>query len=456
MRILTQESNSVSQNIGGRIFRNKPVLKIGFVFTIAFLAGFGMYLFQIHDLALEYSKKIISGVDLFFVEFSAQVGDSLEEEINLYKSNGLKTIYIDLPFKSEQAINNKKVEAIETGILFSSDEDYVSAQISFLDEEKIDIDLRLKGDWTDHLEGEKLSFRIHVKDDNQINGMTRFSIQAPETRTFINEWLFHENLMKEGVLTTRYDFVNVLINGKYKGVYALEESFAEELIESQTRRQGVILRFDEDLMWRNIAAFYVENEIARGDILVTNIWSADISYFREGHISSNPNLSQQAETAVEILYSFQKGDVQASEVFDVQLMGRFFALCDLWQAKHAVAWHNLRFYYNPISGLLEPVVFDGNPFSEGDAMETYSEFLENPIFMDPIIHKFYLKELSRITLTDYIQDIENEFSAPSKVYQTALNKDYDHVDLFGYGVGVGFPWIMLEKRAEFLRRAIGN
>jgi hypothetical protein len=43
------------------------------------------------------------------------------------------------------------------------------------------------------------------------------------------------------------------------------------------------------------------------------------------------------------------GEKTAAEVFDVPLMGRFFALSDLWSACHGVAWQNLRFYYNPVN-----------------------------------------------------------------------------------------------------------
>ena len=69
-----------------------------------------------------------------------------------------------------------------------------------------------------------------------------FPFRSPETRNFLYEWAFHQNLMNEGILTTRYDFVNVMLNGELLGTYAIEENFNAELLESQGRRQGVILR----------------------------------------------------------------------------------------------------------------------------------------------------------------------------------------------------------------------
>ena len=456
MRINNSNKHFLFIKKSDRLIKKTHLIKLSTFIFIAFISGFVFYTFQVTRYSLNNLKKSYLIIEKLSGNFLERINDNLKEEISLYQSNGLQNLYIDLPFKSEQLLNDKKEEAIETGILFSSDEDFVPAKIGYSDQTNIDVELRLKGDWTDHLEGDKLSFRIHVKGENQIHGMTHFSIQAPETRTFINEWLFHQNLMKEGILTTRYDFVNVIINGEYKGVYALEESFAEELIESQERRQGVLLRFDEDLMWRNFEVFVNEDTNDKSSLLVTNLWTSDISGFREGHVSSDINLSAQARMAANMLYSYQRGELLASEIFDVQQMGKVFAICDLWQAKHSLIWHNLRFYYNPISGLIEPVIFDGNPFVEGDAVFTYAEFTDNPLFSDPEIHRSYLVELSRISQPDYISEIKEAFSIEASHFQSALNRDYEGVDLFGYGEGVGFPWILLEKRAEILRMSIEN
>ena len=92
--------------------------------------------------------------------------------------------------------------------------------------------------------------------------------------------------------------------------------------------------------------------------------TADISSFQSGKIQLDPVLSAEAETARSLLRSFENGTLPASQVFDVRLMGRFFAISDLWAACHGTNWHNLRFYYNPITTRLEPVVFDAIPFDE--------------------------------------------------------------------------------------------
>ena len=61
--------------------------------------------------------------------------------------------------------------------------------------------------------------------------MKIFSIQHPRTRNYIYEWIFHQALKREGILSLRYKFINVTLNGQDLGVYALEEHFDKRLIE---------------------------------------------------------------------------------------------------------------------------------------------------------------------------------------------------------------------------------
>lgn len=71
------------------------------------------------------------------------------------------------------------------------------------------IEIRLKGDWTDHLTGYKWSYRIKIKSDDAFMGLKIFSIQAPEVRSFLNEWVIHQFCMKEDLLTTNLAYLPV-------------------------------------------------------------------------------------------------------------------------------------------------------------------------------------------------------------------------------------------------------
>ena len=374
------------------------------------------------------------------------VDKNVSDELRLYQSNGLPTLYIDLKFKYYRQMIEKRNQALNIGILQVGDEDLVPATITLNNGSKMDAEMRLKGDWTDHLEGDKWSFRIHLKDDAQVLGFRQFSIQTPETRNFLYEWAFHQNLIEEDVLTTRYEFINVLLNGKLLGVYGIEESFTGDLIESQGRRQGVIIRFDEDNLWDKWAYFF-----GNGTKFIGHGWSyttektADVSTFQTGKISRDPVLTAEAETARSLLYSYESGALPASEVFDVRLMGRFFALSDLWAACHGTNWHNLRFYYNPITSRLEPVVYDAIPFDEckQDATRNFIFDAGNSIFNDDEIKRIYAEELYRFTRPGYIENLRQKYDLQAQGFTQALETEYDQN-------GLDVDWQKLIDRREFL------
>jgi len=71
-------------------------------------------------------------------------------------------IYIDIAFQDYQKLEYKRQQALEKGVLISSGVDYVPAKIRYKDKQ-INVDLRLKGDWLDHIKGNKWSFRIRVR-----------------------------------------------------------------------------------------------------------------------------------------------------------------------------------------------------------------------------------------------------------------------------------------------------
>lgn len=416
----------------------------------AFLAG--MLVFRSGILRPVYTqlKHFVTqgGAAQLFVSPIDEAIEIVVDEVRMYQNNGLPTLYIDMPFESYQQLLVKRDEAVKLGILFTSDEDFVPATVQLQDGQKLDADIRLKGDWTDHLQGDKWSFRIELKEDGEILHTRKFSIQSPATREYLREWAFHQNLMREGVLTTRYEFVNVMLNGKLLGVYAFEENFATELMESQGRRAGVIIRFDEDLFWQNTANFWSRGLTGKGTFLTTEAASAAISPFMASKIAQDPVLSAEAQTAQNLLRAYQTGELPAEQVFDLPLMGRFFALSDLWSACHGTFWHNIRFYYNPITALLEPVGYDNEPFQWCDQNHTIvSSFINKSLFDDPAIRAAYAAELARVARPEYVAQLQSDLQERHDALSAALKIEFPHEDIL-------VDWTKLNNRAVTLTQEI--
>ncbi|MCF7835514.1 MAG: CotH kinase family protein [Candidatus Marinimicrobia bacterium] len=327
-------------------------------------------------------------------------------------------ISIDIKFENYQKILQKRNEALEKLLLFSSDDDYVSATIRYNDKE-IPIEMRLKGDAIDHLDGDKWSFRIKIKGDETLFGMQRFSIQDPKRRNYIDEWIFHELLKKEELPFLRYKFIDVTINGKHLGTYAVEEHITSNLLANNRLPEGPVLKFDESLFFDLVlrsGSHRAHVSDPRDEIYISN----PIDVFGSSKLD-NPVFYDQFQSAKNLLEGFRTGALTASQVFDVEKLAKFYAIADLINAVHATGWTNTRLYYNPITSLLEPVGYDAFTNVEGPItrlmgypiMEEWEKtnsiyHYKHDLFKDMAFFEEYVKQLNKMSQPDYIEEFFDE------------------------------------------------
>lgn len=355
----------------------------------------------------------------------------------------LETVYIEIQPQDFAQIVAKREEALQVGILLAGRGDYVPAILRAAGQE-IPAQLRLKGDWPDHFGSEKWSFRVHTLGNHAVYGMTLFSLQDPGTRSYLNEWLFLENLRTEDVLAVRYHFVHVVLNGQYTGIYALEEGFSKELFEAQGRREGLILRYDEDLLWE--WRYFYDDQVVPPRVERFFL----IDEFQSGRIAADPTLSAQRGVAFGLLRAVWSGEQAASEVFDLERMGKFLALCDLWNSEHALIWHNLRYYYNPIAARLEPVVFDAQPLPDylnPGKVGLQFDLTYDPFYRDPALRRAYVQALEEFSQPGYVDRLEDRFAAQWEMLRAALEPE------FGPEV-LQPPWDQLRHRQELIRQML--
>ena len=97
---------------------------------------------------------------------------------SIVQKTNFESLQILFKEKRFNKIKAKRDEALTIGVLQTEDNDIVPAIINY-GGEAYKAEVRLKGDWTDHLEGDKWSFRIKLKNDRTILGMRKFSIHHP-------------------------------------------------------------------------------------------------------------------------------------------------------------------------------------------------------------------------------------------------------------------------------------
>ena len=381
-------------------------------------------------------------------------GDRLHFFSNLQDSLPHLQLYLDP--SARRQLDGKIENALEKGILITDDDSWVNAKI-LEQAEKIPVKLRLKGDWTDHLRSFKKSFRIQTKFPFTWQRMPVFSIQHPQARHFLSEWVYHNWLMYEDVLTSKYDFAHVEINGEAKGLYAYEGHFTKELLESQRRREGPILKFDESGVWQARLKADGINYGLEGQL--NAFPAAPVQAFQEDQMLQDSLKLKLYQIGRELMQQFKFGKKAAREVFDLEKMAKFYAIVDISQANHSLVWHNMRFYYNPVTSLLEPIGFDG--YTELGIMRYSSRPLigamvsdeSDPLvlslhvnlFKDPELTSKYIKYLEQFSREEYLYRFLAYIRPGLQHRLKTINREFPH---YSYDVQ------NLKERGQIVRQLL--
>ncbi len=353
-------------------------------------------------------------------------------------------------------LGQTRLSAFETTVLVNSDEDY-SNMVLFDGDDFYNGSLRLKGDLIDHLHGQKWSFRIKLKKDFAWKNMRTFSIQNPLTRYYLHEWLAHKIFNQEDILTTRYGFIPVEINRKSLGIYAWEEHFEKQLVESRNRREGPIIRFNEDIFWQLV----LETNVTKRNWDIDFFSASKIIPFKEGQVSSDSLKTLQFEEAQNLLLQYKNRSKKVSEVFDMEKLAAYYALIDVTQAYHGFTWHNQRFYFNPVTCLLEPIAFDG--FTEAGIYKRIDEQVTGlldpqkiagfkkeelmlfQVFSDSVFNKKYISYLEEYSSAEFVGSIISEYKIETDSLSEMIKREFPYYN---------FSFDFIQNQAEFIRNHI--
>lgn len=295
----------------------------------------------------------------------------------------------------------------------------------------------MKGDWLDHLRGKKWSFRIKTKSDYAWNRLATFSVQNPATRSHLDEWLFHKILEQEDILTPRYEFIELLLNSDSLGVYAYEEHFDKQLVESKRRREGPIIKLTEDWVWlghhRQVHELGERNHLSGREDAAYN--GADIRPFKEKRTQENPTLANNFQAAQTLLHQLKFKLKPPAELIDLDRFARYLAIADVLKAYHGIGWHNVRFYYNPITSKLEPIGYDGfgeqpTPYAGGPFVGYKINFDKHPheyfkyLFTDEYFFRKYIQYLNYYSSDAFMQKTMKQFLPKLRQRAKFIQKEF--------------------------------
>jgi len=360
-------------------------------------------------------------------------GNNTAAEVVDVKSQNFdgSTLDISINHSGYERLAAKRKEALKVGLLFSSKDDFVDADIK-IDGKEYACELRLKGDLLDHLRDDRWSFRIVLKGGEEWRGMKTFSIHNSKARSHTAEWIMHELFKQEGIVVPDYDFIKASVNGNDLGVYAFEHHFENQLLKRNERELGPILKHNDDGYWDNMLVEFRP---------FPWIEASSIDVFNKNNLS-DPEFAEMAERSVGMLNDFLNDRKSVEEVFDTDLMAKYYALLDISHAWHAQQFTNIRFYLNPSSGKLEPIAFDcfgdhlpkvtdnweafGEGFNSGTSKQAAydrANVYQYRMLKDKAFFESYMAYLNKFTNPTYLNTFKNTFDLGMKARTKYIRSD---------------------------------
>lgn len=349
---------------------------------------------------------------------------------NLASRAEYETLEIKIDPADFAKLEAERNTAIERGMLVKEGNTYVDAKLKHKGK-KIKAELRLKGHMTDHLQNKKWSFRIKTKGGDAFMGLKIFSIQHPGTRNYIYEWIYHEMMKEEGIIALNYDFIKVTVNEEDWGIYAVEEHFAQELVDRNERPKGPLLRFNPDMYWQ---ARIAESERRSYKMDFASFNSSFFEAYDDKNTYKDSVILNGYQKAVSLMEQFRNGDLKTSDVFDIKKLAAFHAIIDVVGGHRSLDWSDVKYYYNSETNKIEPVAYESfsvqptfsicgsNNFtlSSNDDIATYHEKL----FSDPVFYREYMKQLLRIGSANWLKKFLNKIDKKLQKKLAVVYTDY--------------------------------
>ena len=295
-----------------------------------------------------------------------------------------------------------------------------------LGEKKLNIKLRITGDWEDHLRQEeyysKVYSSIYVKviNDN-FQGMTRFKILLPETRRG-NYHIFWNNLLNfYGYKSLKIKLVKVMLNDiSYIGM--IEEVPSKEFLETNLEREVPILEFDERIYWQNQKNIhrvrnYIKNQVSIFDDPVYRPHNSP-KIINKKYLKNQ----QSVRIASDAIYLFSLNNFE--KYMD---NSEFFYEITKKYASHGLKLANRNFYYQPYKFKLFEIYKEGNvKLRNMDEIKDCDLTEENKLDIKDFIKKYNFQFRLDKKMSCAFLDVQKIYkNKQKKTHMPILSKDFN-------------------------------
>ena len=346
------------------MFITKPTLslKVKFILSLLIIIFSIIIYFSLGNLKKHLKQEFISlNTGISNVNYLTK-DNFIDILYSIFSSH--ETLNVDVDLESLKVIEKDRQLAISRGILYDANE--VPAKISFKNK-TYKATVSLKGDLIVHWSTQRrMSLKVKLK-DGFIMGFKRFSIQTPSARQYPDNDIFLKLAKNIDVLSNEMKFVSVKFNGQKWGKMNVEQIVDKYYLETNGKKESLVLKFDDQPEWNYRIASKKNGtytpQYKAFDMLF------DINVMQDKKFKKSSEKKQYFSYLIESLRQKDEKIVLREKFCKAVVLG------ELWENYHALAFSNSRFYFNPYTLKIEPILSDqGNIFLRTDEIELDKRF----------------------------------------------------------------------------------
>ncbi len=257
----------------------------------------------------------------------------------------LPQLLLDIHFRALQSLRERRLAWRAQGQRPAPDPGTVAARLR-LGETQQDVALSLLGPPQSRSPTELGRLLVDVHGEGDFAGMRTFALEDPSAPELLRELILYHELTRVGAVAPRALAVGVRANNDRWGVAVAVEQPSQAMLRAAHRPLGALVG------WAAI--------VPQGMDLDAGLWLPEPQAARwsaGAHSLQGTPVAAHTAWAQARLDGLRAGVLAPEDVLDVEATARLIALAELTGlADRALTWHNLRWYLNPVSLRLEPVL----------------------------------------------------------------------------------------------------
>jgi hypothetical protein len=302
--------------------------------------------------SLSYFQRVAYGADLVLKMLAA----SLNAEDFGYNQSVLPLAEIYIDRDKIDSLNEKLPESgrvFQTALVKLTDEKKASSKV-------FKAKVRYRGDSINHWAMPQKSWRVQLRKDRLFEGRDTFNLYLPRTSSQVADYLGYMMGKQMGLLTPKAYPVHFRVNRRFDGT----RLFLEQVDQNFLANRGLD-------PWYIFVGDINTNQIYGGErrnllFHAPESWEVIAPNMDRGAADSDMGEKKVLHQLSSVLnrdrspYDFVE---QIAKVLEVDSTLRYMALLDIVGSVHIDNTHNQKWYLNPRSGVLTPIVWDTTSYA---------------------------------------------------------------------------------------------